>query len=538
MLEQPASNNSPAKSAPSSRDTAAKAGAAKPRPAPPRGVNNSTSPINKKDFGFEEARHLLWRAGFGGTAEQVQLLVRWGPEKAVDTLLDFETTPADPVAADTFNKDIMRPVSDEERRMQRQAASARDEETLAKLRLDRQNAEQLDREQMREIQRWWLKRMIESPRPLEEKLTLFWHGHFATSYRTIEDSYHMFRQNQMFRKHAAGNFGQLLFEIIRDPAMLAYLNNNQSRKGRPNENLAREIMELFSLGVGNYSEGDIKEGARALTGYTFKDDDFSFEKNNHDTGVKNILGQSGAMDGDGFVKVILEHPACARFIATKLYRFFIHDFPSGSERLDAAAQPVIRDIESALLSARYDLKPALRRIFLSQHFYDPAVRTEQIKSPVQLVVGAIRSLNTPPRDLSLLADAMNMMGQNIFFPPSVKGWDGGRGWINTSTMFIRQNTLVFLLTGKRPQGRDALADKERLDAQKLLVQLSDAFPGTSSTNSASVLDALLRFTIGRTDPGGRDVLERFMAAHNGQLDQNTMTELLMLITAMPEYQLT
>ena len=169
---------------------------------------------------------------------------------------------------------------------------------------------------------------------------------------------------------------------------------------------------------------------------------------------------------------------------------------------------------------------------------DPAVRTEQIKSPVQLVVGAIRSLNTPPRDLSLLADAMNMMGQNIFFPPSVKGWDGGRGWINTSTMFIRQNTLVFLLTGKRPQGRDALADKERLDAQKLLVQLSDAFPGTSSTNSASVLDALLRFTIGRTDPGGRDVLERFMAAHSGQLDQNTMTELLMLITAMPEYQLT
>ncbi len=538
MLEQPASNSSPAKSAPAARETTAKSGSAKTRPAAPRGVNNSTAPINKKDFGFEEARHLLWRAGFGGTAEQVQLLVRWGPEKAVDTLLDFETTPADPVAADTFNKDIMRPVSDEERRMQRQAASARDEETLAKLRLDRQNAEQLDREQMREIQRWWLKRMIESPRPLEEKLTLFWHGHFATSYRTIEDSYHMFRQNQMFRKHAAGNFGQLLFEIIRDPAMLAYLNNNQSRKGRPNENLAREIMELFSLGVGNYSEGDIKEGARALTGYTFKDDDFSFEKNNHDTGVKNILGQSGAMDGDGFVKVILEHPACARFIATKLYRFFIHDFPSGSERLDAAAQPVIRDIESALLSARYDLKPALRRIFLSQHFYDPAVRTEQIKSPVQLVVGAIRSLNTPPRDLSLLADAMNMMGQNIFFPPSVKGWDGGRGWINTSTMFIRQNTLVFLLTGKRPQGRDALADKERLDAQKLLVQLSDAFPGTSSTNSASVLDALLRFTIGRTDPGGRDVLERFMAAHNGQLDQNTMTELLMLITAMPEYQLT
>ena len=320
--------------------------------------------------------------------------------------------------------------------------------------------------------------------------------------------------------------------------MLAYLNNNQSRKGKPNENLAREIMELFSLGVGSYTEADIKEGARALTGYTFKDDTFVFEKKDHDTGQKRILGRTAAMDGDAFVKTILSQPACGKYIATKLYRFFTHDFPTGIARNDDAAKSVIRDLESTLVGNGFEIKPVLKRLLLSQHFYDPAIRNEQIKSPVQLVVGAIRSLNTPPRDLSLLNDAMNMMGQSVFFPPSVKGWDGGRSWINTSTMFIRQNTLVFLLTGKRPQGRDALAEKERLDSGKLLTQISDAFPGTSLSNPQAVLDAILRFTIGKTDPGGRDVLERFMADHKGELNSDTLTELLMLITAMPEYQLT
>src|SRR6185436_12424118 len=170
------------------------------------------------------------------------------------------------------------------------------------LRTMQQDRERDDRRQMREMQKWWLKRMIETPRPLEEKMTLFWHGHFATSFRTIENSYHMFKQNTLFRKHAVGNFGELLFAIIRDPAMIAYLNNNQSRKGKPNENLAREIMELFSLDIAGYTERDIKEGARALTGYTFVDDKFEFRRNDHDTGEKSILGVTGPLDGDGFVK--------------------------------------------------------------------------------------------------------------------------------------------------------------------------------------------------------------------------------------------
>lgn len=505
--------------------------AAKPERTPR--VNSSMGPIRREQFTFEAARHLLWRAGFGGTAQQIQTLVAWGPEKSVDHLLDFATGPRDEALA--FNKDIMRPATNEERQAQAQAARMRDEDTLAKFRLARQNAEQADRQQMRDVQQWWLKRMIETSRPLEEKLTLFWHGHFATSYRTIENSWHMAQQNAFFRRHAAGNFADLLFGIIRDPAMLAYLNNNTNRKGRPNENLAREIMELFSLGVGEYTEADIKEGARALTGYTFDDDQFEFQRNNHDAGTKTILGRTGAMDGDDFVKAILEQPACSRFLATKLYRYFAHDYPTGRRRIDSAAEIAIRELSNTLRRTRYQLAPALRQLFLSQHFYDPAIRLQQIKSPVQLVVGAVRSLNAPPRDLGVLNEALNMMGQNIFYPPSVKGWDGGRTWINTATMFVRQNTTVFMLTGKRPRGRDPLADQQKFEAAALRPALADAFP-SAAESPEKFLDALLLFTLGRTDPAARDTLDQFVASAGGITDQN-LDELLLLVTALPEYQL-
>ncbi len=506
----------------------------------PSRVSDSMSTFNPKNFGFEEARHLLWRAGFGGTASQINTLVNWGLIKSVDYLVDYHKVVWDKRDPE-FRSDIMGPPTPEQRReaeMARKLPNGIDKETaLAKIRVMRQNAEQDDRAQMREVQHWWLTRMIESPRPLEEKLTLLWHGHFATSYRTVEDSYHMLKQNQFLRQNAAGNFGDLLFGIIRDPAMIAYLDNNDSRKNRPNENLARELMELFSLGVGNYTEKDIKEGARALTGFTFKDDTFAFERNNHDPNPKTILGRSGPMDGDDFVKTILEKRECAQFCATKLYRYFVHDFPCGRKTLDDAAKRVISEMATQLQANRYELKPVLKRLFTSQHFYELSHRNEQIKSPTQLVVGAVRSMNTPVRDLSRVCDAMGRMGQDIFFPPSVKGWDGGRAWINTATMFVRQNLMVFLLTGKRPEGKDPLAGDERFDAQAMLTELRLAYPEMSENNPSATLDAILRFTIGRTQPAGRAELDGFMASQ-GKKDLNTsITELLLLITAMPEYQL-
>jgi uncharacterized protein (DUF1800 family) len=375
--------------------------------------------------------------------------------------------------------------------------------------------------------------MVETPRPLEEKMTLFWHGHFATSYRTIEDSYHMFLQNQLFRKHALGSYAKLMFEIIRDPAMLKYLNNDDSRKDKPNENLAREIMELFSLGVGNYTEKDIKEGARALTGYTFDDDEFVFRRNNHDNGVKRILGSNGTLDGDEFVKAILAQPACARHMTRKLYRFFALDIPTGRKDLDQSAAGVCSSLESTLISSKYEIRPVLRRLFLSEHFYQPGIMTEQIKSPSQLVVGAIRSLNTPARDLGVLNDAMNMMGQNIFFPPSVKGWDGGRSWINTATMYIRQNILCFLLTGRTPTGFDALAKQERFDPIPMLDQM-----GLSATAPPEeIADAILKFAIGRSEPHNREIVVDVLKRRGGSVTADTLTQVFLLVTAMPEYQL-
>lgn len=503
-------------------------------------INPSMNPIAADKFGYDQARHLLWRAGFGGTARQIQTLASWGPEKSVDYLINYDKVSADAITADQFDKDIMRPPTEEERKMAADARRSRDEEKLEMLQRDRQMRERRDRVQMNEVQKWWLKRMIETARPLEERLALFWHGHFATSYRTIENSYHMFLQNGLFRQHASGNFADLLQGIIRDPAMIAYLNNNQSRKGKANENLAREIMELFSLGIGAYTENDIKEGARALTGYTFEDDKFVFQKNNHDTGGKKILGRSGNFDGDEFVKIILDQPACSTFITRKLYHNFVRELPplerAEDHALDPAVKAAMRDLAQTFQRSKYEIKPVLRRMFLSEHFYSPTFMNDQIKSPTVLVVGAVRSLNAPVRDLSILNDALDLMGQNLFYPPSVKGWDGGRSWINTSTLYVRQNIMAFLLTGKRPVGYDPSAETDKYDPSDLLSELAKADPA-AARDPERVVDYLLKLTLGAAPLHTRGPLLDFVKKHDNQLGPDHLRGLLLLITAMPEYQL-
>lgn len=495
--------------------------------------------IRDVDFGYDQARHLLLRAGFGGTPDQIRALADWGAERAVEYILDYEEVPdSDVPLPDRFDRDIIRPPTDDERRMYQNARSRRDEDSLAQLRLRQQESERNDRRQMREIQKWWLARMISTPRPLQEKMTLFWHGHFATSFRTIENSYHMYMQNQLFRAHAAGSFAKLLHAIVRDPAMLAYLDNNDSRRGMPNENLARELMELFGLGLGNYTERDIKEGARALTGHTFRDDSFYFDQENHDTGRKTVLGVTGTLGGDDFVRAILGERACSVFIARKLYRFFATeiDVTARERDLPKESAEMVAQMERALRGSGYEVREALRELFLSEHFYSGAVVREQIKSPVELVVGAVRSLGTPVRDLSVLLDALDLMGQNIFFPPSVKGWDGGRTWINTSTLFVRQNILAYLLTGKMPEGYDALAASETYDPTPLLAQLDHAVPG-SSREAGAVTKYLLRFALGVQTGRPEETLRAFLAGHDGVVNRETVTGVLLLISAMPEYQL-
>lgn len=493
------------------------------------------TPIRAEEFGEPEARHLLWRAGFGGTPHQIRTLAAWGPEKAVDHLLGVEAIPYEQPAADRFNADIMRPPTEEERIAYRIAQQQRNEDELARFRADRQNRERADRRQVQEVQSWWLGRMIESPRPLEEKMTLFWHGHFATSFRTIEDSYHMYLQNQFFRANALGSYTDLMYGIIRDPAMIAYLDNNDSKKGRPNENLARELMELFSLGVGNYTEQDIKEGARALTGYSFEDNEFVLRKDDHDDGPKRILGRTGNLDGEGFVSAILESPACSKFMATKLYDFFALHTSDPLFDDEAGGKRVIARMAAKLRGDKYRIKPVLRELFLSRHFYHPRVMQQRIKSPAELVVGAVRSLLTPLRDLTVLLQGMELMGQHLLFPPSVKGWDGGRAWVNTSTMYIRQNLLNYMLTGKLPHGYDATASTETYQPGPLLAPLRDRDPKAAG-DPAEVAKHLLAFTVGAAPSEAVDTLRGFAQANGGISDQ-TVTGMLVIISAMPEYQL-
>ena len=377
--------------------------------------------------------------------------------------------------------------------------------------------------------------MIETTQPLEEKMTLFWHGHFATGYRTVEDSWHLMMQNRLFRAQAVGDFAMLTRSIIRDPAMLQYLDGDQNRKGRPNENLARELMELFVLGEGNgYSEADIREGARALTGFTYTDDAFEFRRERHDTGQKSILGRRGAFDGDDFVEVLLARPETPVFLCGKLYRFFVDDRPGSP---DAEGRKVVEGMAKTLRRSRYRLAPVLGQLFRSRHFHSPERRASIVKSPIQLVVQSIRELGTPVRKERVLLEATDLMGQNLLQPPSVKGWDGGRSWINTATLFVRQNTLVYQLTGRLP-GLDAGGDgdsPEPFASEKLVEHLTTDGPPDPDL----VVDYLLRFTLGTAPhPDRRSTVRSFLRDVGDRIDRDRITAMLALITAMPEYQLT
>ncbi len=482
-------------------------------------------PISDRRFGYDQAAHLLNRAGFGAQPRQVARFAGMGPGRAVDALLDFAEDQTDEPGP--FDPDILKPLTAEQRRRIAIARRRNDEPVLAEFQARRNEQRKKDRQQFRRLQHWWLRRMVDSAHPLREKLTLFWHGHFATNYRGCPDSYLLYQQNQLFRQHAAGSFAELARRIVRDPAMIVFLNNDRNRKASPNENLARELMELFTLGEGQYRESDIKQGARALTGYTREDNDFEFNRRIHDAGGKRILGRQGAFDGDDFVRICLSRQACATFIAGKLYRFFVADLPDepGPEHqatIDALAQTLRRH--------DYQLKPMLRQLFLCERFYDQTIRGQMIKSPTQLLVGLMRQLGIQQRNMDYLTAAMRLMGQELFNPPNVAGWPGGRAWINTSTLFVRHNLATYLITGRRPNGRRT-SRAQALDPMPLIEDLVEP-------DARAVVDHLAGALIATPlAPARRDQLREFMKQHNARVDRPTLIALLCLITATPEFQL-
>jgi hypothetical protein len=289
------------------------------------------------------------------------------------------------------------------------------------------------------LQGWWLYRMLHTPHPLQERMTFFWHDHFATSVAKVGTLEPMFRQNQLLRAHALGKFEPLVRAIGRDPAMVVWLDSNRSTKGHPNENYARELMELFTLGVGNYTERDIQEAARAFTGWGIGGGQFAFNASLHDDGMKTVLGQTGPFDGDEIVAILLRQPAAPRFLAGKLYQEFVSELPPSAALLAPLAKQ--------LAESEYDVAACLRTIFRSQIFYSQHAYRQKVKGPVQYVVGLLLSLDGRAQ-LPDLAVAMRGLGQALFAPPNVKGWDGGTAWLNTATLLARHNLAWKLVKGK------------------------------------------------------------------------------------------
>jgi uncharacterized protein (DUF1800 family) len=279
----------------------------------------------------------------------------------------------------------------------------------------------------------WLYRMLHSPRQLEEKATLFWHGHFATGADKVDEAALMHDQIETLRKHALGDFAAMTHEVSRDPAMLIYLDSATNRKAHPNENFAREVMELFCLGEGHYSEKDIQELSRCFTGWEVKQKKFRFNRYQHDPGDKTILGQTGPFGGEEGVKIVLERPDAPRFIVRKLVRFFVRDEP---ELSDEAIEPLAVEFREHNL----DIAFLVERILTSELFYSEHAVGRKVRSPIELAVGLLRSLEGST-DTNFLGEELRELGQGLYFPPNVKGWDGGRAWINSATLLGRTNLV-------------------------------------------------------------------------------------------------
>jgi uncharacterized protein (DUF1800 family) len=331
-----------------------------------------------------------------------------------------------------------------------------------------------------EIKAWWLREMVAAPAPLMERMALFWHNHFATSQQKVVRSKAMWNQHLLLREHAVGSFQKLLHAVAKDPAMLVYLDGANSRQEAPNENFAREVMELFTLGESSqgggavrYTEADIREAARAFTGWSVEPGtlDFRLRPAFHDNGIKTVLGQSGNFDGDAVLDILLRQDATARFIVGKLWKEFVSPEPDGQE--------VVR-IARLFKDSGYDTGVALRELFLSDAFWARDNRASLIKSPVDLIVGVVRQLGVPVADALPLALKTAQLGQNLLVPPNVKGWPGQEDWINAGTLVERRRFLASLF---QTQPQSAPRDS---DMQAMSGNAANAMEANISNNARPV----------------------------------------------------
>jgi uncharacterized protein (DUF1800 family) len=413
------------------------------------------------DWTIYEAAHLLNRAGFGGSPDEIKALHAKGRTQAVDLMLGASETPDDFPLPEWATEERM--LED-----MRQRIAQRRELMRSTRELSPEQAEEQRREAFKEIQKenrqhaleaqgWWFRRMAKTENPLREKMTLFWHDHFATSIQKVKQPILMLKQNELFREHAFGSFRDLTQAILLDPAMMLYLDTQSSKKGKPNENFAREVMELFTLGEGNYTEQDIREAARAFTGYDLNRLNGKVRHNRRqwDESSKTVFGKTGSFDGKAVINLIFEKPGVATFMAKKIWEYFVYDNPS---------EAAVHALADTFRKSGYRTEPLLREIFMSREFYSEAAIRSQIKCPVQFIIQLLKQLeiDNPPTGFPIMAQ--EQLGQVLFMPPNVAGWDWGQAWINTNTLLTRYNLAGFITKGAEEGGSAMSGERMKLPA--------------------------------------------------------------------------
>jgi len=505
--------------------------------------------LQKADVSWtlNEAAHLLNRAGFGGCPNEIKTFHALGREKAVDSLF------ADPDESSVFPlpewATVERAVADmrgrvEQRRETQKAMRNLSPEEAEKVR--REGFKKMQEENRRhalEGQAGWFRRMMKTRCPLREKMTLFWHDHFATSVQKVKQPVLMVWQNELFRKHALGSFKSLTHEILMDPAMLLYLDTQGSRKGQPNENFAREVMELFTLGEGNYTEQDIREAARAFTGYQLNRMTGKVVHNRlqWDETKKTVFAKTGPFTGADVIDLIFEKPEAARLMARKIWEFFVCENPT-----DAA----VEKLAESFRKADYQMSPLLREIFLSKEFYSESAIRSQIKSPVQFLIEMFKQLEVTDPPTGFPITAQQQLGQVLFMPPNVAGWDWGKAWINTNTLLTRYNLAGFLTKGAHGDDGSAMTD-ERVKMKGMAPgpkrmglgwngpDYEKIAPRPLRKNPAEFVDALVfRFFQGPLPDKARGSFIEYATAKQGVVFTDTeVAELCHLMLSTPYYQL-
>jgi len=332
-------------------------------------------------------------------------------------------------------------------------------------------------ERTRELTYWWYNLMIRQGYSFREKMVLFWHNHFVSEIDKVGLPQRMYWQNKLFRDYAFGNVKELTKKVTIDPAMLIYLDGDKNRRGAPNENYARELMELFTLGIGNYTETDIQEAARALTGWRVDGVTSYFQENRFDNGIKTIFGESGNFGYEDVVDIIFRQPACAPFICRELYKEFIYHVPD---------ENFVNQLADILRQNDYELKPVLSALLKSTYFHSEEIRGSKIKSPVEFVVQVMRQFNVNTPDYNFMRQTAEQLDQKLFDPPNVSGWDGDKRWINTTTLPARNVFTDSIVEGEKPNGSDLTFHID-------LVEFARTFP--EPENAAALVNDIAKIFI-------------------------------------------